>query len=150
MNTQIDIVFCHAQAQDASRIQDLYLQLVNDSNINVMPEQIQKLEQDQHNFLFVGKKENVVIATAFLTICRDVMYGDQPFAILENVVIDMNARGSGIGQNFMKFIIAQGKLHRCTKIMLLSSSKRSDAHKFFEKCGFQGNSKLGFVNYINR
>lgn len=150
MNTQMDIAFCRAQAQDAARIQDLYRQLVNDSSINVMPQQIQKLEQDENNFLFVGKKENVVIATALLTLCRDVMYGDQPFAILENVIIDMNCRGSGIGQNFMKFIIAQSKLHRCTKIMLLSNSKRSEAHKFFEKCGFQGNSKLGFVNYINR
>jgi N-acetylglutamate synthase-like GNAT family acetyltransferase len=146
----MDILFSRAKNQDSIAIQGLYQQLVSDQNINVTPEQIQQLEEDKYNFLFVGKKDNVIIATALLVICRDVMYGDQPFGLIENFVVDIHSRGSGIGQKLMNFIIGQSKQHRCTKIMLLSSSKRSEAHTFFKKCGFQGNSKLGFVNYINR
>jgi GNAT superfamily N-acetyltransferase len=41
------------------------------------------------------------------------------------------------------FCAAQG----CTKIMLLSARQREDAHRFFERCGFQGDSKRGFVKY---
>jgi hypothetical protein len=35
----------------------------------------------------------------------------------------------------------------CSKIMLLSNSKRSEAHTFFEKQGFSSELKKGFVKY---
>lgn len=35
----------------------------------------------------------------------------------------------------------------CSKIMLLSSSDRIQAHMFFEHVGFIGSSKRGFVKY---
>jgi hypothetical protein len=35
----------------------------------------------------------------------------------------------------------------CSKIMLLSSIHRTQAHAFFERAGFKGDSKRGFVKY---
>ena len=35
----------------------------------------------------------------------------------------------------------------CSKIMLLSNSERSAAHRFFEKQGFSPDRKKGFVKY---
>jgi hypothetical protein len=39
---------------------------------------------------------------------------------------------------------------RCTKLMLLSSQARADAHRFFQRLGFDGERKRGFVKYLNR
>lgn len=35
----------------------------------------------------------------------------------------------------------------CSKIILLSSAQRLDSHAFFEKQGFKGTVKRGFVKY---
>lgn len=139
-----------ASPADAVGIQALYLQLVNDPNIHVTSEQVGAIEHDERNILFVTRFRGNIIATALLTICRDVMYGDQPFAVLENIVVASESQRRGIGQALMGHIKAKCKELRCTKIMLLSSAKRSNAHLFFEKCGYRGDQKMAFVNYINR
>jgi GNAT superfamily N-acetyltransferase len=78
------------------------------------------------------------------------MFCDQPFAVVENIVVDAGSRGQGLGRALMDHIKAEGLRRRCTKIMLLSSASRTEAHRFFESCGYRGEVKKGFVNYINR
>ncbi|HIV72719.1 MAG TPA: hypothetical protein H9903_17415, partial [Candidatus Aquabacterium excrementipullorum] len=36
---------------------------------------------------------------------------------------------------------------QCSKIMLLSSIERTEAHAFFERAGYTGSTKKGFVKY---
>jgi GNAT superfamily N-acetyltransferase len=76
---------------------------------------------------------------------RDV--GAKPFAVVENVVVDQAARSRGVGAALLREIEARCKQARCSKIMLLSAAQRADAHRFFERQGFVGNSKVGFVKY---
>ena len=142
--------FRRAGPSVADAIQRLYHELVDDPNINVTKKCIGSLEIDPGNFLIVGEWDSEPIATAFVTFCRDVMYEDQPFAVLENIVVDRRFRGKGIGEALMQWIKELCKAHRCTKIMLLSSSKRKEAHSFFQNCGYRGDLKVGFVNYLNR
>ncbi|WP_445946070.1 GNAT family N-acetyltransferase [Shewanella sp.] len=53
----------------------------------------------------------------------------------------------GIGSTLFKEIEAFCFNSNCSKIMLLSSAERSDSHTFFEKQGFKGSVKRGFVKY---
>ncbi|MGE3758707.1 MAG: GNAT family N-acetyltransferase, partial [Pseudobdellovibrionaceae bacterium] len=92
------------------------------------------------------ESEGKIAATAFLVLCADVMYSNQPFAVLENIVVDSDFRRLGIGIALMSKIKDHCKEHRCTKVMLLRSEKRLEAHAFFRKCGYQDSSKRGFVN----
>ncbi len=139
-----------ATKSDAAEIQRLYKQLVDDSKINVTEESLNLISNDKTNFLFVGKITDKVVATAFVVICLDVMYSNQPFALVENIVVDSEYRKYGIGSQLMKFIKDFCKSNLCTKIMLLSSSNRTTAHSFFEKNGYCSDKKKGFVNYINK
>lgn len=143
-------IFRPAQPSDAEQIKNLYLELVQDPNIDVDPNSIQSLAEDKNNILIVGEHSGKLVATAFMTICPDVMYRDQPFAIIENIVVKESERGNGIGKALMAQLNQNARDRRCTKIMLLSSSKRPDAHIFFNRCGYDGATKVGFVNYINR
>lgn len=45
----MEIIFCRAQAQDSIAIQNLYQQLVIDSNIKVNSEQVLLLENDEYS-----------------------------------------------------------------------------------------------------
>lgn len=139
-----------AAPEDAAEVQALYVQLLNDPNIHVTADRIRAIESDERNILLVVKLRSRVAATALLTICQDVMYDDRPFAVLENIVVASRFQHRGLGQALMSHIKTRCKELRCTKIMLLSSATRSEAHSFFEKCGYQGSLKKAFVNYINR
>ncbi|OFZ52169.1 MAG: hypothetical protein A2577_06430 [Bdellovibrionales bacterium RIFOXYD1_FULL_36_51] len=146
----MELTITQAHPSDAKSLELLYKQFVNNPNICVTPEQLELLTHDKFNYLFTARFHENIVATAFLTICRDVMFGDQPFAILENIVVDSLYQKKGIGTKLMAFIQSYCKDLKCTKIMLLSSSNRENAHKFFRQCGYSDAHKHGFVNYINR
>ncbi|MBK7844402.1 MAG: GNAT family N-acetyltransferase [Bdellovibrionales bacterium] len=139
-----------ARSDDAPIIQELYIELVGDQKINVTGAALASIESDKSNIILVAEIDSQVLGTAFVVLCRDIMYGDQPFAVVENIVVTSSARGQGIGTRLMDKIKFVCKENRCTKIMLLSNAKRAGAHKFFEQNGYRGDLKRGFVNYINR
>jgi N-acetylglutamate synthase-like GNAT family acetyltransferase len=139
------------RAGDAAAIAELYRALVPaDPNIAVDPAHVAALEADRFSQIWVVELEGAVCGTAFLTLCRDVMYGDQPFGIVENVIVAANARGRGAGRALMAQLERAARAARCTKLMLLSSSSRREAHAFFTQLGYDGERKRGFVKYLNR
>jgi GNAT superfamily N-acetyltransferase len=75
------------------------------------------------------------------------MHRDQPYAILENFVIDERQRSKGFGAGLMRYVEHFCLRADCPKIMLLSNSKRLAAHCFFEKQGFSAEVKKEFVKY---
>lgn len=136
-----------AKPKDAPRITGLYTQLVNNPAVKVEPEQIQALYDDERSRLLVCEYQGDVVGSALVSLCSDVMFSKQPFAVVENVIVDAAARGIGIGSALFTEIEAFCLRTECSKIMLLSSIQRSDSHKFFEKQGFKGEVKRGFVKY---
>ena len=140
-----------AQPRDATAIEALYRLLVpGDDNIPVSPDRIAALEENPSNHLLVVELEATVCGSAFLTICLDAMYGFQPYGVVENVIVLPTARGSGLGAALMDGVERAARDARCTKLMLLSSQSRTDAHNFFLRLGFDGERKRGFVKYLNR
>jgi len=78
------------------------------------------------------------------------MYGDQPFGTVENVVVRASQRGRGAGRLLMEALERAARAARCTKLMLLSTATRHDAHGFFQHLGYDGDRKRAFVRYLNR
>lgn len=140
-----------ARAEDASAIEGLYRLLVpGDRNIRVDAQRVGALAEHPENHLFVLEANGVVRGTAFLTICLDSMYGFLPYGVVENVIVEPTTRRAGGGRALMQAVEMTARAHRCTKLMLLSSSARTDAHAFFRRLGFDGEKKRGFVRYLNR
>lgn len=136
-----------AQPVDAPAIETLYRQLVNDDRIRVTPARIQTIISDARTRLLVCDIGLTVCATVLLSFCLDPMYGDQPFAVIENLIVDHSARGRGIGDALLQEVERICVAQCCSKMMLLSSTARLDAHRFFERHGFRGDAKRGFVKY---
>jgi N-acetylglutamate synthase-like GNAT family acetyltransferase len=140
-----------AEAKDVSALSRLYRQLVGpvapDTPIDVREDRIDEIRANPHNFLFVVEINDRICGTAFLTLCLYPLYRFQPYAVLENFVIDEREQGKSYGKLLMRYMEHFCVEADCSKIMLLSNSKRSEAHRFFEKQGFSAERKKGFVKY---
>lgn len=141
------LVIRNARPDDAKCIAELYRQLVSNPAITVQPERILAVSGDPNTALFVCELSGEVQATALVSLCADVMFGSQPFAVIENVVVNEAVRGKGLGEALLRHIEAFCLAMDCSKIMLLSSIQREQAHRLFERAGFAGSSKRGFVKY---
>lgn len=136
-----------AQPGDERAVGSLYQALTNDSNVNVKSERISEIASNNDAFLFVAESWGQVVGTAFVTLCPDPMYGHQPFAVIENIVVDSNYQGGKVGTALMQKIESLCYERDCSKIMLLSSVSRNGAHSFFKQLGYVADSKIGFIKY---
>lgn len=138
-----------AEAKDRNEIQRLYQLLVpSNKNINVLSERIKQIKNDKNNYLFVYEEEEKILGTIFLTICLDAMFQMRPYGVVENMIVDTKVRHKGIGKKLLLHIDEICKEINCTKIMLLSNSKRIEAHRFFQDNGYNGSISKGFKKYL--
>lgn len=137
-----------ATAEDRDAVQRLYEALCPGEPIRVLPERIAEIRNNPDAFLLVAERAGTVEATVFLTICPDPMFGRQPFGVIENVVVDEAVRGLGIGSGLMGYVEQLCRERGCFKIMLLSSSKRLRAHRFFAALGYSDTVSKGFKKYL--
>ncbi len=135
-----------AVPEDAPQVGFLY-EILTAKPCSVLPSRIAEIAADARSFLYVAEHEGHVAGTAFLTLCLDPMYWRQPFALVENVVVDPALRGVGIGAALMRHVEVCCIRSDCSKIMLLSAATRVDAHRFFGRLGYASDKKAGFVKY---
>ena len=136
-----------AGPHDAAEIARLYAQLVANPAVRVDPQRLAELAAAADAAVLVVERTGRLLGTVLVAVCADVMFGARPFAVVENIVVDDRARGQGIGALLLaeaeRFCLAAN----CSKIMLLSAAERVEAHRFFERAGYAGDRKRGFVKY---
>ncbi|MDR3222446.1 MAG: GNAT family N-acetyltransferase [Methanobrevibacter sp.] len=93
---------------------------------------------------FVAIDDDKLIASVFIAIIPNLTGSGRPFGIIENVIVDKEYRGLGLGKAIMEKAIEYGKKQNCQYISLQSGNHRRDAHKFYESIGFDGNEKIAF------
>lgn len=136
-----------ATANDADSINRLYRLLTANEAVNVKPERVAAINRDDDHFLLVAEIDGCVRGTVLMSFCMDAMFGEQPFTVVENVVIDPRWRRHGIGAKLFSRVEAMSAERASSKMMLLSSIERDSAHAFFRSIGFSPDKKRGFVKY---
>jgi GNAT superfamily N-acetyltransferase len=127
---------------DLSRLQELYDQLhLKDYlsfrvSLTKLAAAFEGIAGDRNHTILVAEVAGKIVGTCHLIIVPHLGHALQPMAIVENVVVDADARSSGIGQHLMA---AAGDLARrrgCYKLALTSNIARPRAHKFYERLGW--------------
>jgi N-acetylglutamate synthase-like GNAT family acetyltransferase len=136
-----------AEAKDAFKIQELLYYLTNNSDVCVLPERLDEVASCDYSFVFVAEYLGVVVGTLQLTMCPDVMFRSQPYAVIENIVVNEEHQKLGIGSSLMNSAFDLCVRRSCSKIMISSSVNRLGAHKFFENLGFSSTGKKSFIKY---
>jgi GNAT superfamily N-acetyltransferase len=95
--------------------------------------------------LFVLEIEGVVVATTYLNIIPNLTRSASPYAVIENVVVDETARGTGLGKQIMAGTLRAAWDAGCYKAMLLTGSRKSATHAFYRACGFSRDAKTAYL-----
>ena len=76
------------------------------------------------------------IARAYLYIMHNDLH-QEPFGLLEDVYVDENNRGQGLGTKLVKRVIEAAKDRGCYKLIATSRKSRFKVHQLYNKLGFQ-------------
>jgi len=145
-----------ATEDDVTHILELYRQLVittSQAELRRSPslDDCQQVFAEIGTFpgheLLVAEDEGKVVGTVVLLIVPNLSHSALPWALVENLVIDQEHQGRGIGRLLMSYAIAQAKEAGCFKIQLSSDERRQEAHHFYRSLGFQA-SAYGFRLYF--
>ena len=95
------------------------------------------IDHDPHNELIVVEAAGDVIGTLQFTILLSLTYQGRPRAQIEAVRIDRRYRSQGIGQLLIRWAIERARQTNCHMIQLTTNAARADAHRFYERLGFE-------------
>ena len=130
---------------ELSSLLELYQQLNPGDFIDeITAKNIWKDIKNQNIKYFVAKENGKIISSCYICVIPNLTRGGKSIGFIENVITDVEYRRKGIGKTVMENAIKYAKEQNCYKVILQSGNKRSDAHPFYEKTGFDGTSKKAF------
>lgn len=80
-------------------------------------------------------QDNREVARAYLYIMNNDLH-QQPFALLEDLYVEEQFRGKGIGAQFVQQAIAEARSRGCYKLICTSRQGREELHQWYIKLGF--------------
>ena len=130
---------------ELSSLLELYQQLNPDDFIDeITAKNIWENIKNQNIKYFVAKENGKIISSCYICVIPNLTRGGKSIGFIENVITDLEHRRMGIGKTVMENAIKYAKDQNCYKVVLQSGNKRTDAHPFYEKLGFDGESKKAF------
>lgn len=129
-----------AKASDALAIQNLLKQLGYDQTELFLDEKLEKLLNDSDEELAVYEFENIIIGFISIHIIPQIaLQGD--FARISYFSIDNGYRSQGIGREMEEYCEAYALNRGCDRIEVHCHSRRTDAHRFYERQGYEESPK---------
>jgi GNAT superfamily N-acetyltransferase len=94
------------------------------------------IEADSNQQLVVAVDGETVVGTLQLSFIPGIARRGSWRGQIEAVRIAAPVRGSGMGQQMIKWAIARCRERHCQVVQLTTDKSRLDAHRFYEKLGF--------------
>ncbi|WP_034490560.1 GNAT family N-acetyltransferase [Afifella pfennigii] len=86
--------------------------------------------------LYVAERDGRLVGTFQLGLRYSLPHRGALKAILEAVQVDPALRGGGIGEEMVRFAIAEARKAGAVSIALTTNVARERAHRFYERLGF--------------
>ncbi len=87
--------------------------------------------------IFIALSDTMPVGSFTLTLIDNITKSGRKTALIENVIVVPEARSSGVGKGMMQFAMDRCKEMGCCKVVLSSSLKRTRAHEFYDRLGFE-------------
>ncbi|MFF4539764.1 GNAT family N-acetyltransferase [Streptomyces aureus] len=104
---------------------------------------LERLRRDPNQHLVVAVRDSRVVGTLQLTVIPGLSRKGATRSVIEAVRIHADERGSGLGTELIEWAVAESRRQDCRLVQLTSDASRTDAHRFYERLGFEA-SHIGF------
>ncbi|MCK7623349.1 GNAT family N-acetyltransferase [Streptomyces sp. RS10V-4] len=101
------------------------------------------LAADPHQHLVVAERDGRVVGTLQLTVIPGLSRRGATRSLIEAVRVHADERGAGLGSVLIEWAVAESRTLGCRLVQLTSDASRTDAHRFYERLGFEA-SHVGF------
>ena len=98
----------------------------------------EQINNDPNHELIVAELNEEVIGTLHLMFLPSISFQGGLRAQVESVRVDRKYQNQGIGTEMMHWTIERAKSHGPHVLQLTTHNSRSDAHRFYERFGFNG------------
>lgn len=96
-----------------------------------------RIDADPAQHLLVAELEGRVVGTLVVVVIPNLSHRAKPWAVAENVVVDADVRGRGVGEALLREATAIARAAGCFKLSLTSNKARTEAHRFYGRLGFR-------------
>ncbi|WP_318208275.1 GNAT family N-acetyltransferase [Streptomyces sp. SJL17-1] len=103
----------------------------------------ERLAGDPNQHVVVAVREDKVVGTLQLTVIPGLSRRGTTRSIIEGVRVHADERGSGLGSQLIEWAVTESGRQGCRLVQLTSDITRTDAHRFYERLGFEA-SHVGF------
>ncbi|MEU4168135.1 GNAT family N-acetyltransferase [Streptomyces sp. NPDC026665] len=104
---------------------------------------LERLSRDPNQHLVVAVRDGRVVGTLQLTVIPGLSRRGATRSVIEAVRIHADERGSGLGTELIEWAVEESRRQDCQLVQLTSDVTRTDAHRFYERLGFEA-SHVGF------
>jgi GNAT superfamily N-acetyltransferase len=105
---------------------------------------------DPNLFYLVVEKDGMLISSCNMAIIKNLTRSASPYGLVEQVVTHPHYRKKGYGTAVLKKAVEIAREKNCYKVMLLTSMKDEETLRFYERAGFDGKEKTGFIVRIKK
>jgi ribosomal protein S18 acetylase RimI-like enzyme len=95
-----------------------------------------RLDADPNIKLVVAEEAGAVVGCLQLCILPGLSSQGASRGLIEDVRVDSTCRGRGIGEQLVRWAVAEARTQRCKLVELLTHNTRVDAQRFYERLGF--------------
>ncbi|MFN3521443.1 MAG: GNAT family N-acetyltransferase [Phenylobacterium sp.] len=96
----------------------------------------ERIAADGRNLLVVAEDAGAVAGCLQLTFIPGLSNQGQELALLEGVRVAAARRGAGLGEQMVRWAMAEAGRRGCGAMELMSHVTRTDAQRFYERLGF--------------
>ncbi|MEC4015772.1 GNAT family N-acetyltransferase [Streptomyces sp. H27-D2] len=104
---------------------------------------LDRLVADPNQHVVVAVRDGRTVGTLQLTVVPGLSRRGSTRSIIEGVRVHGDERGSGLGTLLIEWAVEESRRQGCQLVQLTSDATRVDAHRFYERLGFEP-SHLGF------
>ncbi|WET78014.1 GNAT family N-acetyltransferase [Amycolatopsis sp. QT-25] len=97
----------------------------------------EEIDADPAHLLIVADDGGEAVGTLQLSIIPGLARKGALRGQIEAVRVRASHRGSGLGAELMRWAIDESRRRGCALVQLTSDVKREDAHRFYERLGFE-------------
>ncbi|WP_431043247.1 N-acetyltransferase family protein [Streptomyces sp. P1-3] len=102
-----------------------------------------RLAADPQQHLVVAVREGRTVGTLQLTVIAGLSRRGASRSLIEAVRVHADERGNGLGTQLIEWAVDTSRREGCALVQLTSDASRTDAHRFYERLGFEP-SHVGF------